>query len=335
MALPKAPTAQGWYSIRCLVCNDHKYKKRGGWKFEDNKVAYNCFNCGAKAVYDSATGQVSDAMKSILQAYQVPEDDINKLVLEGLKKSRRVIHTTTEELESRVVKRKTKLKILELPDHFVKLTEAAKTPWGKVAIEHLREERNIAETSYPFYISLSTRAEDKKWLARLIIPYYKGDKLIFYQGRDLTENKKRLKYLSPDVGRSAIFYGYDNIETHSLEPLYVAEGFFDAHPINGAAILSNTMSKEHIEVLQKCPRKKVVIPDKRGDGHKLALQALKLGWSISIPDIGECKDISEAIVKYGKLYVMKSIVENTCSGFLAQTKIQLLLQKGKDRNGKK
>jgi hypothetical protein len=38
--------------------------------------------------------------------------------------------------------------------------------------------------------------------------------------------------------------------------------------------------------------------------------ALEYGWSISMPIWQEtCKDINEAVVKYGKLFVLKSIIE--------------------------
>lgn len=60
-----------------------------------------------------------------------------------------------------------------------------------------------------------------------------------------------------------------------------------------------------------------------GDGQDLALQGLKQGWKVATPDLGQCKDITEAIVKYGKLYVIKNIMENIYSGTTAETMLGL------------
>ena len=55
-----------------------------------------------------------------------------------------------------------------------------------------------------------------------------------------------------------------------------------------------------------------VVADADKSGAKLVDAAIKYGWSVSFPVWQEdldCKDISDAVVKYGKLFVLKSIID--------------------------
>ena len=81
------------------------------------------------------------------------------------------------------------------------------------------------------------------------------------------------------------------------------------------------MTQNQIKWLERSRRQKVIIPDRWGDGYRLAEQAIRLGWSVSYPDIGSCKDVNEAIMKYGKLYTFKTIRDNICSDFEAESRL--------------
>ena len=70
-------------------------------------------------------------------------------------------------------------------------------------------------------------------------------------------------------------------------------------------------------------RDKVIIPDKEGDGDRIALQAIELGWSVTFPEFGKCKDVNDAIVKYGKIYVINQIMTNISSGNDAILRLKL------------
>lgn len=67
----------------------------------------------------------------------------------------------------------------------------------------------------------------------------------------------------------------------------------------------------------------------------MAEQALDEGWSISCPEIGDCKDVSEAVRKYGKMYVLKTITENKMTGFMARTYLGFYCEKKNDSTGSK
>ena len=331
--LPPHPNGRGFFSVVCKVCNDHGRKgPRAGFKFDEESVGYNCFNCGHKAVYDPDTStSMSDDMIKVLDAFNVPDDEWKQVLLtsmarnnQGVQKNRqKSIHIDIEPKE------------IELPDHFYPLGEDDK--WSLIARDYLEFERGVNPDDYQFY--LSTGQGDKqaaKWKGRLIIPIYKDEKLIYYQGRALVKMQK--KYLSPSSPKDKVLYGFDKLFEDTEMPLYVVEGWFDAYAVDGVAVFGNQLSDEQIKWLNRSRRPKVVIPDRLGDGHLLANQAIDLDWSVSFPDIGNCKDTSAAVKRFGKLYVMKSIVDNTMSGFMAQTAIGVHCKggqnKGKTKNKK-
>ena len=318
ITLPVQPRSNGWYSIRCQVCDENPRKKRGGWLFSEQKVAYHCFNCGISAVYDECDGNLSKVMRDILAAYQIPADEIHKVIRTSMRHKKANTPKTAKKL-------KLETKELLLPSHFYELGSHTNDPWDTVATEYL-DTRGMSPADYKFYLS-----DDKMWKGRLIIPMYRKGRLIFYQGRDMTGSKKRVKYLSPAEGKDSVFYNYDEITKSTEEPLYITEGFFDAFHIQAIATLGNEMSDIQVKILTQSRRPKVVIPDRRGDGDRLANQALDLGWSVSFPDISSCKDVNEAIVKYGKLFVLKSIVDNIFQGLAGRLRVGLFCEKSKTR----
>ena len=313
-------SAKGWAPVLCRVCNDHGKKgMRSGFKFEDGGFGYNCFNCGIGAQFSTnSTDMPSDDMKTICAAFGIPDDFISALELQ-------VIHNRTNgnEVGKRVFDRsKTSgAKVLEMPQYFMPLKDLpADDPIRELAELHLTEDRRMTADDYPFYVAKRTDdPESRKWANRLIIPEYNhNNQLIFWQGRDLIGTASR-KYLSVDTEREGVMYGMHEIYNRTNAPLFVTEGIVDAWHVKGCATLGRQLTPTMISLLNSSTREKVIIPDRMGDGRDLAMQGLRQGWKIATPDLGQCKDITEAVVKYGKLYVIKNIMENIYSGTTAET----------------
>lgn len=315
------PNARGWLPVLCKVCNDHGRKgPRAAFLFTEEGVSYHCFNCSHTASYDAKqTFPLSEKMITLLNAFGVPEDEINEVNFQILKLADKEGTTIKQRHERKSVT----IQPIAVPSFFHNLSDVADdNPWKQVAVLYLKEIRGIDPLTYPFMLSLKNdNPQSVRWDKRLIIPSFRDKELIFYEGRDLTE-KSAKKYLSADVPKTNVFYGFDKLKDRKDAPLFITEGFFDAFLIDGVALFGNTLYKEIVPLLNSCPRQKVVIPDKRGDGYKLALQALKQGWSIATPEIPGCKDINEAIIRYGKLYVVRSIMSNIYSGFDAELNLQ-------------
>lgn len=314
--LPPRPNGRGFYPVLCKVCNDHGKKgKRAGFKFDGKAVGYNCFNCGHTAVFDPAEHKsMPEKMKVVLDVFGIPPVDWQPVLFDALtassggkRSSSRQVNIEPDEIK--------------FPPYFYKLTDDPDDEWAQYAIEYLTQERGVTWTDHPFYLVKRTSDPDNsKWYGRLIIPVYKDNKLIYWQGRDLTGLLQK-KYLSPNVPRDKVLGGFDRLQEYTSDPLYVTEGWFDAYWLRGVSVFGNKMTPEQVKWLSRSHSQKVIVPDRLGDGQLLAEQALELGWSVSLPDIGSCKDINDAVNKYGQLYVLKSVRDKTSSGFDAKAKL--------------
>lgn len=319
-----------------MVCND--YKKRGGFKFEGEAIVYNCFNCAhdAKFITNEHTS-IPDKMQTVFDAFGIPKEDFQEVIFKVFASKKSNSAKNKKEAE----KNPLVYNDLKLPSYLRPLiTDGTGDVYDQLACEYLEVERGIDPASYPFHIadrhectkvdkeSRIRKAIWPQWKGRIVIPLYRNKKVVFYQGRDIMDTD-RLKYMSPEVSRDTVLYGYEELTSSYEKPLYIHEGFFDAFLLkDSVAVLTNKMTEQQIEILNRCPRQKVVIPDRQGNGRILADDAVRLGWSVSFPDIGsDAKDMNDAIKKYGRLYVLKSVVDNTLSGFAAESAIGIYCKK--------
>lgn len=320
--LSSAPNSRGFYPVLCKVCGDHGRKgKRAGFTFGlDGVVGYNCFNCGHKAKYDPVEdkGVPSKSMVEVLDAFDVPSQSWQQSVFGDFTDIK--LRTVAEPSSSEPVRHPV---AIELPPHFYQVTNDPGDLMCQAAIEYMELERNVKWTDHKIYLSRRTNVPElDRWYGRVIIPVYRNGHVIFYQGRDMSGIRLK-KYISCDVTRENVLYGFDQLYNSTSLPLYVVEGWFDAVHLNGAAIFSNELTQGQIYWLSKSPRPKIVVPDRLGRGFRLAQQAIKLGWSVSLPEIGKCKDVSDAVAKYGTAYVLKTLRDQTFSGFEAETMVGL------------
>ena len=315
------PNHKGWQAVRCHVCNDHTRKGlRGAFLFDGDNVIYKCWNCSIVATYKPLEHEsFTKNMRTVLTAFNIPESEYLQVILtspaylNGGKK----LEAQDQPLKG------IEPKEVAMPSFFYFLKTADENDEiAKEAREYLIKERGVNPDDYPFM--LATKAKNPKlhkWLGRVIMPIFKNEKLIFYTGRALYDATK--KYETPATPKEKVLYGFDRLFEHTQSPLLVAEGWFDAFAVDGVATLGNVITPYQIEWLNRSPREKIYIPDKFGDGKHAAQQALKQGWYISTPDIGQnCKDMSDAVKKYGKLYVLKSIMDNKAKGFAAEVQLQ-------------
>lgn len=314
------PNQNGWCSVRCHVCNDHTRKgNRGAFLFDHDKIVYKCWNCFHVSTYDPNEHEyIPKSMITTLDAFGVPDKEWKQVILDSPAYRNGGI---TKKVE------KSKLgnidpKIIELPSFFFPL-KGATCDLSKKARQYLIEARGVDPDSYPFM--LAKKPDNPrlfKWLGRVIMPVYKNNNLVYYIGRALFNAEK--KYETPATPKERVLYGFDRLFEHTDTPLLINEGWFDAHVVDGVATLGNVITPYQIEWLNRSRREKVYIPDKFGDGLRAAEQAVELGWSIATPDIGSsCKDMNDAVKKYGKMYVMKEIMRTkTSDDFEALTQLR-------------
>jgi hypothetical protein len=314
------PNPGGWHPVLCKVCHDHgKRGERAAFKFDGETVGYHCFNCGHSTVYNPDEHRsIPHKMLKVFQAFGIPDTAWQPVVFQNLARIRP--QNSNNQPQQYVSIEPSRI---ELPSYFIQLGvgTSMSNEVAEYAKEYLKDDRGIDWQSYPFYIAKDV-PQAKRWFGRLVIPIYKDNKLIYYQGRDLSGLAQR-KYLSPVVDRERVLYGYENLHTNIDEPLYVVESFFDAFLLNGVAVFGNKLYEPQIKWLNQSRRQKVIIPDRYGDGHLLAKQAIDLGWAVATPDAPGCKDITDVVKKYGMLYTLKTIHDNTHEGFAALTNVAL------------
>lgn len=319
-------SAKGWHAVYCEVCGDGTHSKgpRGGWLFTEESCFYNCFNCAIDGNFDpNREIPHSKEMWNILRAFGIPKNDISALLTTKLKDTKLGI------------KRRPKihLPIIDIPDYFKLLTEFDDdNPLAAEARDVLWDRYNMTQDDFPFFLSTGeTKSKDtediflaRNLLPRIIIPAYNGKNLMYWQARlFFGENNK--KYISASVEDSnSVMYGLNHLHIENPEdnPLYITEGFFDSWHVNGIAVIANNLKSGKIELLSRSKRPKIVIPDYNKDGMHLADNAIAEGWGVALPETLPCVDLCKAIKTFGKLYVLKSVADNSYYGIEAKLRLK-------------
>jgi 5S rRNA maturation endonuclease (ribonuclease M5) len=183
---------------------------------------------------------------------------------------------------------------------------------------HYVNERHIDMHKYEFYWTPETAYNLHK---RVIVPFYWKNGIIGYTARAVDDKVKPKYHSQYDTN---YVFNTDH-QTPEKKFVIVVEGPFDAMAVDGVAILGNDCSEQQADIIDSLGREVIVVPDNDRAGASLVDQAIEYGWSVSFPIWHEdCKDINEAVCKYGKLFVLKAIIEGKESNKL---KIELKKKK--------
>jgi len=220
------------------------------------------------------------------------DDQINKIAFEclkieaGKKKSSEVI---IPEFVPR-----------SLPENSSKITEIfiLKTPEVIPVVEYIYK-RGLTLDDSDFYWS-------PKFLDRLLIPMTVDKKLVGYIGRKIKEgNPKYITEHPAHVVFNLDKQGYEN------KFVLVFEGSIDALLLGGVALLTNEISREQALQINSLDRQVIIVPDRDKPGERLIDQAIELGWAVSFPNWeDDVKDAGDAVLRYGRLATMISIMKN-------------------------
>lgn len=292
--------SRGFYSFKCQCCND--YKVRAGFKFDNNTVGYNCWNCGTTGKYEEFSGAISKNMRRILNAYDIDDSEISTVVNSAFffKKDNESENISLADL----IKVNTETPTIQLPDKTFRLGGTLEFLEYQEKIVSYLSDRKIDINKYPFYFSLSER-----YINRVIIPFYRNGKLIYWQARAIDDNKRR--YENAVVSREAVIFNVDALYNHTNTPLFVTEGVFDAMMFDGVAILGSKLCPAKLELLKKSTRKLIFVIDKDKNGKHLASEVIKNGWKIAFSPDGTA-DLNSGVQQYGLIYVANQLVKSIC-----------------------
>jgi DNA primase len=97
----------------------------------------------------------------------------------------------------------------------------------------------------------------------------------------------------------------------------VTEGPFDAITVSGVSILGSEINDTQRELIEGLNRRVIVVPDRDSAGQKLIDQAIEFGWSVAFPKWqDEVADVADAVLKYGRLFTIQSILKTAESSKL-------------------
>jgi len=309
-------TPSGWISFNapCCVHNGETAdkKKRGGvMTSADGTISYHCFNCGFKANYVIGR-KLNQKMRAFMGYIGIPDDTIRKLAIEAMRE---------EESDARYEKKRfVTFNKKELPKHTKLLgdwledyTVGTMPTEQQNKIDNLLNYlagRGIGADWYDFMYS-----SDKHWDVdkRLLIPFYWRGDVVGFTGRIFEESTK-VKYYT-DVQPGYVF----NMDAQDWTRKFVivTEGPFDAITISGVSILGSEINDIQRELIDGLGRQVIVVPDRDAPGEKLIAQAKEFGWSVAFPEWGsDINDVADAVMKYGRLFTIQSILKTTESNKL-------------------
>jgi|SRR5210317_1783509 len=298
-------TPSGWLSFNAPCCEHNgtttDSRQRGGLiNNADGGISYHCFNCGYTASWQPGRN-LSYKLRKLLKWLNTPDDTITKLALQVLK-------LKEEQTGNAPILQLPKFEKKELPEGAKQLQEwadyKALEPSGLdanfVKVLQYLEQRKLADLDFKFYWTPNSAYSD-----RLIIPFYYRSDIVGYTARKVVDSK--VKYISEQ--QPGYVFNLDN-QNDDREFIIAVEGPIDAMSIDGVGLLGSEVKQQQEILLNSMGKHVIVMPDRDDAGIKLVEQAIESGWSVSMPDWHQdIKDVNDAVLKYGRLHTLYSIVK--------------------------
>jgi len=323
----------GWLSFNAPCCHNNGHnsdtRSRGGVLAEtDGKISYHCFNCGFKTSYVPGR-TLSFKYKKLLNWLGAGENEIQRLTLESVRLKNTIL------IENPVaVQEEFSFESRQLPSTAINIIDAVIASGENVsedlanAVKYVHD-RCIDLSKYNFFWSPNI---ENKLNHRVIVPFYYKNQIVGYTARLTDTTTKIKKYHSDHPGH--FVFNLDN-QHKDNKIVLVVEGPFDAMSIDGVSTQTNDISEQQADIIESLDKNVIVIPDfdkhynKQGrevwPGEVTIKRALDYGWSVSFPVWrNDCKDVNDAVIKYGKLFTLKSILDGVESNPI---KIQILTKK--------
>lgn len=317
----KTNSSSGWISGNAVCCphNGESADTRGRGGFivnKDSAVSYSCFNCNFRASYTPGR-HLTYKFRKLLSWMGADDNTVKRLVIDAIRVKDLI---APEELNKIVPETEITFKARSLPEEaksfhqlntFYTLNNNQDVPeeWHRSVL--YAAGRNIDIAKYEFYWTPETAYNLHK---RIIVPFTWNNEIIGYTARATHEDVKPKYHNSHEP--NYVFNVDRQLPTSKF--VIVCEGPFDAMAIDGVAILGDHCHEQQADIIDRLGRQVIVVPDfdiKEKNGKKiwsgvnLINQAMEYGWDVAYPVWSEsCKDISEAVAKYGKLFVLQSIL---------------------------
>jgi len=289
----------GWLSFNAPCCqhngNNQDRRQRGGLKTNDGAWSYHCFNCGYTASFILGR-TLSYKARRLLSWLGVPDREIEFANLESLRY--RSIYGIVEDRQ-RVANILQGIEFEELDD-FPPYSELITSEFPKYW-DYCRD--RLVPTDFPMMTAIKN--DGIHWVRPFVlVPFTWENKVVGWTARFL-DNKipKYINHMQPGY-----VFGTD-LQHSSWQHVLVMEGIFDALCIGGLAVMHNDISDAQARLIRSLGKEITVVPDQDSAGVALIDRAMELGWAVSIPVWEDCKDVNDAVKKYGKLGTLLTIMQ--------------------------
>jgi energy-converting hydrogenase A subunit M len=284
-------STSGWTSFNAPCCvhngENQDRRSRGGLKIADLGWSFHCFNCGYTASFTLGRN-LSYKARKLLTWLNVPPEEIERVNLESLKhKSIAGLLNERQQTENRL--QDIRFEERKLPND---LTPA----WQSDHSADYLKSRGLQD-DYPLFYKTGTRSG-------IVIPFTHDNQIVGSSIRFL--DNKIPKYIN-DIQPGYVF-GTD-LQHDAWNYVLVMEGVFDALSISGLAVLHAEINDAQVRLIRSLGKEVVVVPDQESAGMKLVDRAVELGWSVSMPEWPDCKDVNDAVIKYGRLATLITILQ--------------------------
>jgi hypothetical protein len=235
-------------------------------------------------------------MRKLMQWLSVSDDLINRVALEVMRENEgfAVNHKMIELPVFNTV---------PLPDDAINIEHCeaqghAENPHLHRVLAYMNS-RNLYLEDYEFWWSPSLGYRD-----RLIVPFRYEGRVVGWTARKITEGKP--KYISEQ--QPGYVFNLDSQQDSRIYTI-VVEGPIDAVYVKGVALMGSEIKDQQALLINRLNKEVVVLPDRDDAGRKLVEQAIDYGWGVSMPEWKPgIKDVNDAVLAYGKLYTLYSIV---------------------------
>lgn len=294
----KKSSPSGWISFNAVCCHhqgqSQDRRRRGGIKITDQNWSYHCFNCGFTASFQIGR-TVGLKARRLMEWMGVPEQEIEALTIESLR--HRNIHGLLDDRQRLF----NALQGIEFEERELPPAAELLTPEHGKFWEYARE-RCVPED---FPLMTQIRTDGIHWTRpSVIVPFTYDNKLVGWTARFI--DGKQPKFISDS--QPGYVFGIDQ-QPEDWQHVFVMEGIFDALSIGGLAVMHNTISDAQARLIRTLDRQITVVPDQDKAGLELIDRAVELGWAVSIPNWEDCKDVNDAVKKYGRLGTILTILE--------------------------
>lgn len=276
---------------------------RGGVIFDGpSNWSFHCFNCGYGCNFMLGRS-ITPKTKQFLEWCGLDKEQVQRWSLESLQ------HRDLLDFQKAAPRSKKKFKEVPLPEgELISPTN----PDHQRFIDYLAT-RGMKYNDYPFMVSPNGKLRQRN---RIIVPYSFKNRIVGSSSRYI--DNLQPKYVNDQ--QTGYVFGFD-FQRPEWQVVILVEGIFDAISINGCAYLHETISTDQAKLLAELNKRIIVVPDQDPTGLAVCERALELGYSVSIPNWGPgVKDVNDAVVKYGKLPTLMSILQ---AATMSKVKIEL------------